>query len=51
MWSAERLKASTASKGLSSVLDQLEGHSVPQIWRECRQRVVDTAKPKTIFNE
>ena len=27
---------------LSCALDQLEGRSVPQIWRECRQRVVDT---------
>ena len=33
------------------MLDQLEGHSVPQIWCECRQRVVDTAKPKNFLNK
>ena len=44
-----RIYALTASKRLSSALDQLEECSVPQIWCECRQRVVDTAKPKKFF--
>ena len=30
----------------SSTLYQLEGHSVAKIWCECRQRVVNTVKPK-----